>query len=317
MSAEAPQTRPEIPAIVGPTGVGKTSVGVAVALALGGEIVSADSRQVYRGMDVGTAKPTSEERALARHHLIDIVEPSEIYDAARFAADAESTIARLLGAGITPLVVGGTGFYLTSLFEGLFEGPGRNDEMRDALRRRLAEEGAPALHHELAEADPKTASRLHPNDGSRIIRALEVLRSSGMPLSEWHTGDRREPAYTARYFALTMRRKALYRRIDERVDRMMAAGLLDEERALLASGRLTPDSPAASAVGYRELLPVAIGESDDVESAVEAIKRNTRRYAKRQLTWFSSLPVVTWLDVGELGAEGAAEGIVAAWKGRI
>ena len=316
MSASSAKGRPEVLAIVGPTGVGKTSVGIAVARALGGEIVSADSRQVYRGMDAGTAKPTSEEQTLARHHLIDIIEPSEIYDAVRFASDAESCISGLLDADIVPIVVGGTGFYLTSLFDGLFEGPGRNDEMREALRQRLAREGARALHAELTQVDPKTAARLHPNDGSRIVRALEVLRSSGTPLSEWHAGDRRKPTYAARYFGLNMSKKALNARIDERVDRMMSAGLLEEERALLSSGRLTPDSPGASAVGYRELLPIAMEESDDVESAVEAIKRNTRRYAKRQLTWFSSLPDVTWLDVEKLTTEDAASRIAAAWRAR-
>ena len=298
-------------AVVGPTAVGKTVVSIAVALRLGAEIVSADSRQIYRGMDIGTAKPTPAEQSLVRHHLIDIVEPSEVYDAARFASDAESVITDLLEDGVVPIVVGGTGFYLESLFTGLFEGPGRDDRIREELKRRMERTGPAALHAELAEADPEAASRIHPNDGARIVRALEVSLSSGVPLSRWQAGPAREPAYDPRYFGLTMSRASLYSRIDERVDRMMDAGLLDETRALVSSGRLEPNAPAASAVGYRELLPLATGESDDVESAVAAIKRNTRRYAKRQLTWFSSFADVTWLDVEALGTESAADRISA------
>lgn len=314
MSAATPEARPVIPAIVGPTGVGKTDVAILVARACGGEIVSADSRQVYRGMDVGTAKPTRDQRALVPHHLIDIIEPSEIYDAARFAGDAEAIMRELLAAGRVPIVVGGTGFYLASLFSGLFEGPGRDEDLRQALSRRLAREGSAALHAELTELDPEAARRLHPNDAARIVRALEVSLSSGVPLSKWQAGSRRTPAFAARYFGLTMEREALYERIEERVDRMMAGGLLEEIRALLSSGRLAPGSPGGSAVGYRELMAVATGDSEDLRAAVLAVKRNTRRYAKRQLTWFSSLSDVTWFDVGGMRPERAAELIAAALR---
>lgn len=307
MNANADGERPVIPAIVGPTAVGKTSVALLVARACDGEIVSADSRQIYHGMDIGTAKPTIEERELVPHHLIDIVEPSQTYDAARFARDAEAAISRLLAAGRVPIVVGGTGFYLASLFTGLFEGPGRDEEVRRALDRRLEREGSAALHAELAGVDPETAGRLHPNDGVRIVRALEVSVSSGIPLSVWQSTQGRRPAFSARYFVLRMDRERLYERIEERVDAMMERGLLDETRRLFLSGRLSPEFPGASAVGYRELLPVVAGDTEDVASAVEAIKTNTRRYAKRQLTWFSSLPEAIWLDVGKMDPEEAAE----------
>ncbi len=305
--------RREILTIIGPTAVGKTTVALRVARELGGEIVSADSRQIYRGMNIGTAKPTAAELNAVPHHLIDVAEPTEIYDAARFAREAEAAIGALLEAGIEPLVVGGTGFYLASLFEGLFDGPGRDDAVRRELKRRLAAEGPRALHRELSRVDSRVADRIHPNDASRIVRALEVYLSTGRPLSEWQESDRRTPAYAPRYFGLTMPRAALYARIDQRVDAMMERGLLEEVRVLVSSGRLTADAPAATAVGYRELLPIAAGIDTDVASAVEEIKRRTRRYAKRQLTWFSSLQGVTWFDVAELGPERAAGAIVSEW----
>lgn len=300
--------------IVGPTGVGKTSVGLLVARALGGEIVSADSRQVYRGMDTGTAKPTAHELAVARHHLIDVVEPSETYDAARFAAAAERAIGDIIASGAEPLVVGGTGFYIESLFEGLFEGPGRDQDVRTELNEKLSEKGSAALHAELADVDPETAARLHPNDGARIVRALEVYVSTGTPLSVWHLHDRREPVYAPLYVGITMPREALCARIDRRVDSMMRDGLLTEVRALVETRRLAPDMPGASAVGYRELLPIVLGENDDLAAAVESIKRNTRRYAKRQLTWFSAIPDLTWFDLSKMGPEEAARDI-AAFRG--
>lgn len=293
--------------IVGPTAVGKTSVALIVARLLGGEIVSADSRQIYRGMDIGTAKPTREEQSAVRHHLIDIVDPCERYDAARFAADAEAVIARLLAAGIEPVVVGGTGFYLASLYEGLFEGPERDEPVRSDLERRLAADGPAPLHAELARVDPAAAERIHPRDASRIVRALELYHATGRTLSEWHAGSRRAPAYAPRYAGLAMSRRALRERIGLRVDRMMTAGLAQEVASLRADGRLLPDMPAASAVGYREILELgAVPDDARLAEAAERIRTSTRRYAKRQITWFRSLPAVRWLDVETLGAEGAA-----------
>jgi tRNA dimethylallyltransferase len=310
-------SRRRILTIVGPTAAGKTAVAILVARELGGEIVSADSRQIYRGMDVGTAKPTAAERSAVRHHLIDIVDPADVYDAARFAEDAEAAIGRLLDAGVEPIIVGGTGFYVSTLFEGLFEGPGRDERIRSELKARAAEEGGEGLHRELAAVDPASASRIHPNDTSRVVRALEVYRMTGAPLSEWHAGGARTPRYAASYFGLTMPREELYARIEARVDAMLEAGLPDEVRSLVASGRLAPGMPGASAVGYRELLPAVVGEGGGPEAladAVSLVKRNTRRFAKRQATWFAGVGNVVPVDVAALGVRGAADAIVDGWR---
>jgi tRNA dimethylallyltransferase len=299
--------------------VGKTAVAIEVAAHLRGEIVSADSRQIFRGMDIGTAKPTAAERAVIPHHLIDIVGPTDDYDAARYAEDAESVIARLLAEGTEPIVAGGTGFYLASLFEGLFEGAGRDGAARQKLKTRLEREGAAALHRELTEIDPAAAERIHPNDASRVVRALEVYHSTGRPLSEWHRDPAREPRYRARYVALTMDRGALTVRIERRVDEMMEAGLLEEVRELVASGTLHEGTQAGSAVGYRELIPLVRSaggvDAGRLADAVERIKTSTRRYAKRQVTWFSQLPGVAWIDVGDLDVHEAAREVLVRWRG--
>ncbi|MFH1864299.1 MAG: tRNA (adenosine(37)-N6)-dimethylallyltransferase MiaA [Candidatus Eisenbacteria bacterium] len=313
MSSEpAPSSRQNVLTVVGPTAVGKTAVAIALARSTGAEIVSADSRQVCRGLDVGTAKPTIEERRLVRHHLIDIDDPSEDYDAARFAADAEAAIADIGARGLVPLVVGGTGFYVASLFEGLFEGPGRDPEVRANLAERAATEGVEALHGELAGVDPASARRIHVNDTSRIVRALEVYATTGTPLSEWHAGPGRTPAFTARYVGLTLPRETLRTRIDRRVDAMMAGGLLDEIGRLVSTGALSSAMPAANAVGYRELLPIVEGGEGSTDEAVELIKRNTRRYAKRQMTWFRSIEGIEWFDLGGVAPGEAARAILAS-----
>jgi tRNA dimethylallyltransferase len=318
IAGQAQGSRHEVLTVVGPTAVGKTAVAIALARSLEGEIVSADSRQVYRGMDIGTAKPTADEQASVRHHLIDIVDPSEVYDAARFAADAERIIVNLVARGVTPLVAGGTGFYVASLFRGLFEGPGRNPEARAMLTERAESEGVAALHRELERVDPASAERIHVNDLSRVIRALEVHATTGRPLSEWQEEPARVPTFSARYVGLTLPRKKLYERIDRRVDAMMTAGLLAEVEGLVSRGALSPDMPAASAVGYRELLPVVEGREGDLAEAVALIKRNSRRYAKRQMTWFRSIEDVAWFDLDGRTPDGAAAAILAllAERGR-
>jgi tRNA dimethylallyltransferase len=304
-------SRPVILTVVGPTAVGKTSVAVALARLLGGEIVSADSRQIYRGMDIGTAKPTADEQAQARHHLIDIVDPAESYDAARYAADAEATIARLLDTGVTPVVAGGTGLYLASLFEGLFEGVGRVPDVREKLEVRARAEGTATLHAELERVDPESATRIHENDTSRIVRALEVFEATGRPLSDWKREPAREPACRARYVGLSLDRESLVERIGHRVDAMMEAGLIGEIDGLVRSGALATGMPGASAVGYRELLPIVERGEGDLEEAVERIKTNTRRYAKRQMTWFRSTERVEWLDTAGVPADELARRILA------
>ncbi len=314
-SAEERRSRRRtVMAVVGPTAVGKTGVAVRVARELGGEIVSADSRQIYRGMDIGTAKPDPAATRPAPHHLIDIVEPSERYDAARFAADAETAIADIVERGREPLVVGGTGFYLTSLFEGLFEGPGRDPEVRARLEEEAERVGSPALHERLARVDPATARRLHPNDAVRIVRALEVFEVTGRQLSSWHEDSPRDTRFDAWYTLLTMDRERLYERIEDRVDGMVEAGLLEEVEGLVRSGRLAEGMPAADALGYRELLPVVRGEAE-LADAVQLIKRNTRRYAKRQMTWFGKTPADLVVDMGEMTPDEAAGRVLDAWAG--
>ncbi len=302
--------------IVGPTAAGKTSVALEIAESLGGEIVSADSRQLYRHLDIGTAKPTATERARAAHHLIDMLEPDERYDASRYADDAEEAISALIERGVEPLVVGGTGLYVRSLFEGMFKGPGRDEEVRASLEGRVATEGAPALHAELSKVDPATAERIHENDSTRIVRALEVYGTTGLPLSEWQRGPSRQPRYRPAYYGLALDRQVLHERIAARVDEMLARGLVEEVRGLLASGRIKPGSAAADAVGYREIIEALMDgdDSDRLRAAAEDIKTNTRRYARRQLTWCRSLKDVVWLDVGELGVVATAEAIVADWR---
>ncbi|MBN2565932.1 MAG: tRNA (adenosine(37)-N6)-dimethylallyltransferase MiaA, partial [Candidatus Eisenbacteria bacterium] len=184
------------------------------------------------------------------------------------------------------------------------------------LNKRAAEEGAAALHSELRSVDPESAARIHKNDASRIVRALEVYLMTGRTLTEWHAEETRTPAHVPFYIGLTAAKSVLYRRINSRVDRMMEAGFLEEVRHLVASGHLASDMPAASAVGYRELLPIVEGGEGDLDGAVELIKRSTRRYAKRQLTWFSSLSYTAWIDVGERGTEQAAKEILSRWRDR-
>lgn len=285
-----------------------------MAQELGGEIVSADSRQIYRGLEIGTAKPTPDELRLARHHLVNIIEPSEAYDAARFATDAESAIGSIISAGAEPILVGGTGFYVRSLFDGLFEGPGRDELVRERLERRAIKDGPEAIHAELKAVDPDSASRIHPNDTRRVVRALEVYISTGSTLASWQSREVRRPAYAPVYFGLTMDRERLYARIDRRVDSMIDAGLIDEVRLLYESAVLLPGVPAADAVGYREILYVLTNDGVDFTEAIELIKRNTRRYSKRQMTWFSSIEGVDWMDVGEMGEEKAARLIVTRWR---
>ena len=316
IAGETANSRPEVLTVVGPTAVGKTAVSLALARSLGGEIVSADSRQIYREMDIGTAKPTADERRLVRHHLIDIIDPSETYDAVRFAADAEKAMVDIIARGATPLVVGGTGFYVASLFQGLFEGPGRDPELRAGLTERAASEGVRVLHQELKEVDPEAAKRIHVNDSFRVIRALEVYATTGRSLSKWQEEPVRAAAFSARYVRLTLSREPLYERIDRRVDAMMANGLLEEIEALVSRGVLSSDMPAASAVGYRELLPIVERGEGSTTDAVSLIKRNSRRYAKRQMTWLRSIEDAEWVELDDRTPDEAAAAILTLMSER-
>lgn len=293
-SPPPPAGKPKLIVVCGPTAAGKTSVGIELAAALGGEIISADSMQVYRYMDIGTAKPTSAERAAAAHHLIDVVDPDEPFDAARYALLAREKVAELHRRGRVPLVVGGTGLYIKALLHGLF----RSDVCDPALRRRLAAEveagGIWRLHARLAACDPETASRLHPNDTTRVLRALEVFEATGRPISAFHRAHRfTEDPFDALVIGLDVGRERLYERIDRRVDAMLAAGFEEEVRGLLARG-YGPDLKPMQSIGYSHMSALIAGRIDRAE-AVRTLKRDTRRFAKRQLTWFRATPGIAWL----------------------
>jgi tRNA dimethylallyltransferase len=282
-------------AILGATATGKSAVALAVAEALGGEIVNADALQVYRGFDIGTAKPTAEERARVPHHLLDILEPSERFSAGEFARRARRVLAEIGERGSLALVVGGSGLYLRALLEGISPVPPGDPALRRRLRRRLEHEGLPALEAELAERDPATAARLAAGDTQRVLRALEVVLTSGVPLSRWIErqpfGDQRLPALK---IGLTLPRTILYDRIAARVVRMLDRGWLDEVEDLLKRG-VEANLPAFQAIGYRQLVEHLRGEAS-LEEAVEEITRQTRRFAKRQETWFRKEPEVVWVQ---------------------
>ncbi len=302
-------------AIVGPTASGKSAVGMELARRLRGEIVSADSMQVYRKMDIGTAKPTPGEQAEICHHLIDVADPDEVWNAARYQGLAAAAIAAIAARGRLPIMVGGTGLYVDAVVRGfLFPDEGRNPEVRARLEREAqaaGKEGAARLHARLAVCDPKAAGRIHPNDLRRIVRALEVYEVTGCPITQLQSKHEPENTYDARLFGLTMPRDALNRRIDARVDQMVADGLVDEVRRLLEMG-YDPDATAMQAIGYKEFVSYLAG-CETLEQAVDAVKLETRRYAKRQMTWFRKHRDITWLDLAKLsGPSQAAEEIIEA-----
>jgi tRNA dimethylallyltransferase len=285
-------------AILGPTGVGKTRLAVALAERWPIEVVSVDSRQVYRGMDIGTAKPTRAERRAVRHHLVDVAEPDDPYDAGRFARAAAAAIQDIRAHGRWPVLVGGTGLYYRALVRGLLPRPPADRALRAALLAEAQAAGAETLHRRLQALDPDAAGRLHPRDAVRVSRALEVALQSGKPAERRGAGawDAPDPARPYRVVAvgLTAPRAALYAALDARVDRMLAEGLLEEVRGLLARG--FPSSlPAMQGIGYRHLAPV-VETGAGREAAVALMKRDTRRYAKRQETWFAREPDLAWVE---------------------
>jgi len=283
--------------LVGPTAVGKTGVALDLASALGSEIVNADSMQVYRELDIGTAKPTLAERARVSHHLVDVADPDEPYDAARYTREGRETIALLHQRGVPPLVVGGTGLYIKALLAGLFHQEEEVREVRLRLARELADQGLPALLARLQALDPATARRLAKGDTYRIVRALEVVEATGHPLSEAHAAHGfQDRPYDTLKLGLELPREELYRRIEARVDAMLAQGWLEEVRGLLP--RYPPGIKALQALGYRHLVAHLEGRLSLAE-ATEQTKKETRRYAKRQLTWFRADPEVRWFHPGQ------------------
>ncbi len=285
-------SKKKVAVLVGPTSVGKTAVALELAQAIAAEIVNADSLQVYRELDIGTAKPTPAERVLVPHHLVDVVDPPEPYDASRYSHDAREIIAGLHGRGVPPMVVGGTGLYLKALLSGLFIEGTPDTKIRQRLRRELTDHGLAALHERLRRLDPASAWRLHPHDTYRVLRALEVIEATGEPLSAWHESHQFQDApYQTLKLGLIRPREELNRRIEDRVEAMLAQGWLEEVRGLLE--RYPPDLKPLQALGYRHLIAFLQGRWS-WEEAIELLKRDTRRYAKRQLTWFRGDPEVRW-----------------------
>jgi tRNA dimethylallyltransferase len=280
--------------ICGPTGVGKTGFAIALARRLNGEIVGADSMQIYRCMDIGTAKPTAAEQAAVPHHMVDIIDPDQAFDAAEYGRRAEVCVARLIQRGKLPLVVGGTGLYIKALIYGLTGTAPADQKVRAALKHELAQSGARSMYDRLCRVDPRTARRLHPNDTFRVLRAMEVFRITGQPISAHHDDHRfRQPRFSVLQIGLTLPRPLLYARIDQRVDAMLDKGLVEEVRALLDKG-LDPRLKSMQSLGYRHMTDYLQGRLT-WEEAVRTLKRDHRRYAKRQLTWFSTIGQVRWL----------------------
>ncbi len=282
--------------IAGPTAVGKTELGIALAERIGGEIISADSRQIYVDMDIGTAKPSTEQRAHVRHHFIDELRINEPFSAGRFGVEAGARMREILDRGRVPLIVGGSSLYLHSLKHGLADVPDVPTEVREAVQSELEARGRDALYRELRDVDPESAARLDPTKTQRLIRALEVYRSTGRPLSSYH-GEQAAPSYAFRTFVLNRDRSELYRQINRRVDTMLSNGLLDEVRTLLDRG-YDPSLNPLRTIGYKEPIRHLHGEFP-YDEMVRLVKRNSRRYAKRQLTWFRRDVDNDWLDASK------------------
>ena len=287
--------------IVGPTASGKSALALELARQLDGEIISCDSMQIYRRMDIGTAKPTQEEMSRIRHHMIDVAEPDESFSCADYVKLAETEIKDCAARGKLPIVCGGTGLYLDSLLRGAdFEETAGDEKIREELFAFAGREGAHALHEELCKIDPESAEAIHENNVKRVVRAIEIYRVCGVPKSEL---DRRSQLLGDRFDATVIGlrytdREKLYSRIEKRVDIMMSEGLLAETEALLSEGVFEKNHTAAQAIGYKELLAYIAGE-EDIDTAVERLKTATRRYAKRQMTWFSAKPYVSWIEADE------------------
>jgi tRNA dimethylallyltransferase len=305
---------PLLVVILGPTGSGKTSLSVELGKQFDGEIVSCDSVAVYRGLEIGSAKPSAEQRALVPHHLLDVVAPDAFYTAGDYAREARTAIADIAVRGKLPMVTGGTGLYLRALLQGLFAGPQRSSELRERLLRRAETRGPAGLHRILKRLDPASAARIHANDVAKVIRAIEVTLAASQPMSEaWKQGREALSGYRILRIGLDPDRAGLYERINARARAMFAEGLVEETRDLIARyGR----PPALSSLGYRQAALYLEGEWT-LEQAIAAASQGHRNYAKRQLTWFRREPEVCWLrgfgDDPDVREE--AERLVARAKG--
>lgn len=282
--------------LIGPTAIGKTKLSIEIAKAYGCEIISGDSMQIYRGMDIGTAKIRPEETEGVPHHMIDICEPDDSFSVADFQEKVREKIAEIGKRGALPFIVGGTGLYIESVcYDFRFSEAGSDEEFRGEMFRFLEEYGEEALHDKLRAVDPRSADRLHPRDTRRIVRALEIHKLTGRTLSEQLEEQKRESPYDLCIVGLTMERKILYKRIEERIDAMLAEGLVEEVRGLLARG-IPRDAVSMRGLGYQQIAAFLAGETS-YEEAVYLLKRDTRRYAKRQLSWFRHMKDIHWIEV--------------------
>lgn len=291
----ANKDKPDIIVICGPTGIGKTSSAISLAQKFNGEIISADSMQIYKYMDIGTAKPSVEEQEAVRHHLIDIIEPDKDFDAAMFAKIAKEKVSRLYEKGIIPFVAGGTGMYIKALIHGIFKAAPVDPEIRARIKNEAKLLEPEALHERLLKCDPETAQKIHPNDKYRITRALEIFESTGKKISEHQQQHKfsNEP-FNVLKIGLKMEREILYERINKRVDIMLDQGFEQEVRGLLEKGYL-PQLKSMQSIGYRHMTDFIMGKITRQE-AVTTMKRDTRRYAKRQFTWFNADSQIIWTE---------------------
>ena len=309
--------RPPVVVVTGPTASGKTPLAIELALRFGGEIVNADSMQVFRFMDIGTAKPSAAERARVPHHLIDVVTPKQIYSAGRYARDARAAIAGIHARGRVPLLTGGTGLYIRAALHGLIDGVEADEELREQLeseQRQAEREGdSGRLHRRLEESDPDAAARIHPHDTRRIVRALEIATETGRPTSRVRGAHGFEDSpYRVLHIALAPERPELYARIDRRCQAMIESGLLQEVRDLVREGYGTELRPMR-AIGYRHIVPVMEGR-DTLANALEEMRRDTRHFARRQITWLRRVPDAIWVDPSQ--AVAIADQVEAFLAGR-
>ncbi len=290
--------KPKIIIICGPTGIGKTSTAIELAKAFNGRIISADSMQVYRYMDIGTAKPTDAEKEAITHYLVDVVDPDEPFDAARFSEMAGEKIKDLHGKGIVPFITGGTGLYIKALLHGLSRARPADPAILERLTMEVEMNGSAFLHSRLKKCDPEAAGKIHPNDTFRIIRALEIFEMTGKPISNFNQEHGfKDNFYHALKICLELDREVLYDRINKRVESMISQGLLDEVKTLLAKG-YHQDLKSMQSIGYRHMTGF-LNRGIHWEETIETLKRDTRRYAKRQLTWFRADPEIKWFEPGQ------------------
>jgi tRNA dimethylallyltransferase len=310
-----PATNPRILAIVGPTASGKTSLALSIAKKRAVELVSADSRQIFKYLDIGTAKPSIAERTSVKHHFVDVLEPSSDYNAGQFGHDAREVVMEILKKKKLPVLVGGSGLYVKAVIDGLFDGPGKDLEIRMMLEEQLQREGLEALLNALRRVDPLTMERMKEITPRRVIRALEVYRVTGKPISQLHSEEDFTLGFEAYQVGLLWDRKELYQRIDKRVEAMVAAGLADEVKNLISKG-YDRHLNALNTVGYKEVFDYMAGIHSH-EKMIELIKRNTRRFAKRQMTWFRRDQRIHWMRVsGDDWLERVTQKVLGALEGR-